>query len=408
MWSNIQKMLHSGEGATPPVIPLRKPTLALSDLAPGKIIRFSRSCPLAPLTGAEATVTGVRYYRFGTDTMKSFQLNVAGAKQYYLTVAEDDQGQYLGLSRLLSESESDSWFGRDALGFFTEQSSAKSIRCKADLMLEGEWAASRYAKTVDWVEGTISPHESNRLAHNIHYSLLVNEAGDKALEIEHEDASDENRFYITVYRPTDDITTVDVAREAPLAPAPAPVVAPASIAPREPVMSANIPANDDVPLFKEPQFTTPQPKQRQDFRRLDEPGAEIHIERTPVSMLETKEAVEELPSFLLARDGDVQSNYLSLDEVIPPEPEQVRVGLSAARTLIEYALHKNVRVRDVLRDMVGLKSALSEEVIFELPLTDEDYRMLAMKYKLRPDHRVEIRSRLEEELRSKLTGIAKA
>ena len=406
MWS-IHRILNSGEGANPPVIPLRKPTLALNELSVGKVIRFSRTCPLAPLIGAEATVIGVRYYRFGTDTMKSFQLQVGSTKHHYLTVAEDEMGQYLGISRSLSELEQDSWFGRDALSFFTEPSSAKSIRCKADLMQEGEWAASRYAKTVDWVEGTISPHESGRLGHNIHYSLLVNEAGDKALEIEHEDASDENRFYITVYRPTDDIATVDAApsREQP---APASVAAPVAVV-REPVMNATVPANDDVPLFKEPVLVAPQPKQRMDFRRLDEPSGEIHIERTPVSMIETTETeVQELPSFLLARANETPGDYLSLDEVIPPEPEQVRVGLNAARTLIDYALHKKVRVRDVLRDMVGLKSAMSEEVIFELPLTDEDYRTLAMRYKLRPDHRVEIRSRLEEELRYKLTVIAKA
>ena len=401
MWSNIQKMLQSGEGTKPPVIPLRKPTLALNDLSVGKIIRFSRTCPLAPLTGAKATILSVRHYRFGNDAMRSYQLNVAGTKHHYLTVAEDDMGQYLGVSRCLSELEADSWFGRDALGFFTEQSSAKSIRCKADLMLEGEWAASRYAKTVDWVEGTISPHESGRLAHNIHYSLLVNEAGDKALEIEHEDASGDNRFYITVYRPTDDIATVEAA--------PAPVIdQPAAMPaqPREPLLTNNVPANDDVPLFKEPQLTA-QPKQRMDFRRLDEPGMQIHIERTPVTAIEKVEAVEELPSFLLARGNAAdETNYLSLDEVIPPEPEQVRVGLAAAHNLINYALHKQVRVRDVLRDMVGLTSALSEEVIFEMPLTEEDYRMLAMRYKLRPDHRIEIRSRLEEELRQKLTGIA--
>jgi hypothetical protein len=385
MWNHVQKMLSSGEGATPPSIPLRKPTPALDDLAVGKVIRFSRNCPLAPLTNSDATVIAVRYYRFGTDAMKSYQLAMGGAKHFYLTVAEDDQGQYLGISRSLNELEQESWFGVDALSFFTEASSAKSIRCKVDLMIEGEWAAARYAKSVDWVEGSISPNEAHRLARSIRYSLLVNEAGDKALEIEHENASDENRFFITVYRPIEDIETVDSLRDdAP----------------------STVPANDDIPLFKEPMLSMPQPKQRMDFRRLDEPAAQIHIERTPVSVMEKPEpeAVPELPAFLLARG----ENYLSLDEVIPPETEQVRVGLATARYLIEHAIHKNVRVRDVLRDLLGLKSALSEEVIFEMPLSDEDYRMLAMRYKLRPDHRVEIRSRLEEELCQKLTGIAKA
>ncbi len=385
--------------ATPPAVPLRKHQFSSEDVAVGKVIRFARSCPLAPLSGTDAVVIAARHYRFGADVMKSYQLQVGSAKHFYLTVAEDDQGQYLGISRLLNDAEQETWFGRDALGFFTEPSSAKSIRCKADLMQEGEWAGARYAKTVDWIEGSIAPAETPRLAHTIHYSLLVTEAGDKALEIEHEDASGENRFFITVYRPIEDIAAVDVPRAAE------PAVAPMAAAAK-----TTIPANDDVPLFKEPVFTAaqpqpqPQPKQRMDFRRLDEPSQEIHIERTPPSLNVKDDEPSDLPAFLLNREG----SYLSLDEVIPPEAERVRVGIGAARGLIETALRKNVRVRDVLRDMLGLESAMSDEVIFELPLTDEDYRTLAMRYKLRPDHRIEIRSRLEEELRQKLTGVAKA
>jgi hypothetical protein len=193
---------------------------------------------------------------------------------------------------------------------------------------------------------------------------------------------------------------VDAVRPAaPVPQAAIPTTAPAPV----------IPANDDVPLFREPVLTqpeapAPQPKQRLDFRRLGEDSTPIHIERTPPSELVLDEPERELPAFLLAREEE----YLSLDQVIPPEAERVRVGLSAAHNLITHALNKNVRVRDVLRDMVGLHSALSEEVIFEIPLSDEDYRTLAMRYKLRPDHRIEIRARLEEELRTKLTAIAKS
>lgn len=391
MWSQVQKMLQTGaananNGAGVPVIPLRKHGLPFDSIGAHKAIRFSAQCPLKPLKGALAKVVAVRQYRFGTDVVKSYQLQVGAAKHYYMTVAEDEQGQYLGISRALNDLEQDIWFGRDALGFFTEQSSAKSIRCKADLMEEGEWAAARYSKTVDWVEGTIAPAESPRLARSFHYNLLTNEGGDKALEIEHDDVNGENRVYVTVYRPIEDVSAIEQAPNGAAVPVPEP----------EPVK--------EVPLFREPVFSSPQPKQRTDFRRIEEdPTAEIHIERTPPAINETVEPQPHLPSFLLAREG----NYLSLDDVIPPESERVRVGLTAARTLIEHAQRKNVRVRDVLRDMLGLQSALAEEVIFEMPLTDEDYRTLAMRYKLRPDHRIEIRARLEEELREKLTGIAK-
>jgi hypothetical protein len=150
--------------------------------------------------------------------------------------------------------------------------------------------------------------------------------------------------------------------------------------------------------------TQAHPKQRMDFRRLEEVLPQIHIERTPAALNPKDDEAADLPAFLLNRNP----NYLSLDNVLPPEAERVRVGIDAARGLIDTALRKNVRVRDVLRELLGLESAMSDEVIFELPLTDADYRTLAMRYKLRPDHRVEIRSRLEEELRQKLTGVAKA
>jgi hypothetical protein len=389
MWFQRKDEKDATGDAVVPLVPLRKASVRVADLAIGKTLRFAGTCPLPPLAGAFATVIAIRSYRFGEDVTRSFQLRVGEATHYYLTVAEDMQGNYLALSRQLSRSEQDSWFGHDALSFFTEESSAKSIRCKADLMEEGEWAAARYAKTVDWVEGSLSLQESGRLSHALHYSLLVNDAGDKALEVEHDDVSGDNRFLITVYRPIEDIAAVDVREPMPIAAnddspptasAPKPAPTPAMSAPAA-----------EPPLF------APQPKQRLDFRRLDD-AAPIHIARTPPTALVAEEAGIDLPSFLVPKEG----NYLGLDQVIPPEPERVRVGLSAARNLIDLAEGKNARVRDVLREMLGLESALSEEVIFELPLTDADYRLLAMRYKLRPDHRVEIRARLEEELRAKL------
>ena len=153
-----------------------------------------------------------------------------------------------------------------------------------------------------------------------------------------------------------------------------------------------------MPLFLEPIEEYIAPKPKPDFRRLDEVSNEpIHITRTGASLDFKEEGPANLPSFLVARDG----NYLSLDEVIPPEPERVRVGLNVARKLIERAQAKNIRVRDVLRDVLGLDSAMSEEVIFELPLSDNDYRQLAMRYKLRPDHRDEIRIRLDDPMQAK-------
>lgn len=387
MWKPVQKYLSAepSREKTPPAVPLRRSALALADLKTGATVRFSISCPLSPFTGKRAVVKARREYRFGDDTIRSHVLDFGTGPHYALTIAEDSQGHYLALSRALDSAQQDTWFGRDALSFFTEESSAKTIRCKVDLLQESDWAAARYSKSVDWMAGSMS--ENNARARAVHYNLLVNEAGEKALEIEHDDESGENRVYVTVYRPISDLAAIETAKAAAEA-------------------KNNAPA-EEPPLFREPVITSAQPKARPDFRRMTEAlGDEIHIPRstsrpqlvTPQAVAAEPEPEPPLPTFLTQPTG----NYLSLDEVIPPEPERVRVGLVAARTLIDRALARNARVRDVLREMLGLDSALAEEVIFELPLSDADYRILAMRFKLRPDHREEIRARLAAELQKQL------
>lgn len=379
----------------------RKADKKLAQLVPGQVLSFADKCPLPQLRGEKAMVLGVRNYRFGADLTISYTIEVT-AGLVHLTVAEDSQGYYLALSREIYPSEQDGWFGRDALSFFTEASSAKTIRCKADLKIEGAWLADRYTKTVDWVSGSMAEGgAAGRAAREFHYNLLVNESGEKALEIEHDDASGENRIFVTVYRPVEDIDNVaDVA----VAPKPAPVQAQAKARPaaasvvevpaQQPVNDNK--ANEEPPLFLEN-------KARPDFRRL-EPEELIHIpptrSSTPVPVQET---IPPLPSFLTSREN----NYLSLDEVIPPETERLRCDLRSAKALIDVALARGVRVRDILREVVGLDSMISEEVMFELPLSDHDYRQLAMRYKLRPDHRDEIRRRMQEELMKSLLGVAK-
>jgi hypothetical protein len=110
-----------------------------------------------------------------------------------------------------------------------------------------------------------------------------------------------------------------------------------------------------------------------------------------------------LPSFLTAREN----SYLSLDEVFPPEPDRVRCDLRSAKVMIDMALTRGVRVRDVLRELIGLDSMMSDEVMFDLPLSDDDFRRLAQRYRLRADNRDEIRRRLQEELSQRLIGIAR-
>lgn len=397
MWSQVHKLM------TPPANDAGEParaSLKLNALGPGSVITFSASCPLPQLARSRAIVTQVRTYRFGDDLNISYALEISGDNHFSLTVAEDEQGFYLALSRELDAQEQDVWFGRDALSFFTEASTAKTLRCKADLATEGDWAAARYVKSVDWVKGSVllgrtGAAQLGRQVKQFHYNLLVNEAGDKALEIEHEDSSGDNRIMVTVYRPVEDIASI----HEPRAGAELPELPMAAAAAPQPVLVT------PEPVEEAPLFVAENPmRHRPDFRRSSE-AEPIHIAREESKAQPALDAIldsgmKPLPSFLTTREN----NYLSLDEVIPPETDRVRCDLRSAKAMIDLAIARNVRVRDIMREMIGLDSALNEEVIFELPLSDADYRQLAMRYRVRPDHRDEIRRRLQQELAERLIG----
>lgn len=400
---------------------LRQPSMKLNNLGPGSVLSFAASSTLPQLAGKRATITQVRTYRFNSDIQISYGLDIAGDQRFSLTIAEDDQGFYLAVSRELSEMEQDQWFGRDALSFFTEASTAKTIRCKIDMNREGDWAAPRYSKTVDWVEGSVllgrmSTASLGRQVKQFHYNLLVAESGDRALEIEHEDSTGENRIMVTVYRPVEDIGTIaeplphvpvpEVVAKPVVSMATTPVIAPAPAVPKieEPLLLDT--AAEEPPLFGHESYTPPP---RPDFRRLNGTAPEaIHVGRDEIRPQPAMEAImaaemPPLPSFLTTREN----SYLSLDEVFPPETDRVRCDLRSAKVMIDMALARGVRVRDIMREIIGLDSMMSDEVMFDLPLSDDDFRKLGQRYRLRPDNRDEIRRRLQEELSQRLIGIAK-
>lgn len=436
-WSPVQSLFKSDAEEAPraqrvPPVPLRRQEPNITDIIVGSVIRFSESCPMPELRGKRAQVQNIRNYHFGDDVIASFRLKIGQNLAFSFSVAEDAQGKFLAISRQLSSMEQDHWFGRDALSFFTEPSTAKTLRCKADLQNEGSWAAERYVKSVDWVEGHLS---DGRAQTPFRYNLLLSDDGAKALEVEHYVMIEKNKIYVTVYRPMRDIAEILDPAEVPEQPVSNPSTGPKlTITEPTPKVAARVPLNGHAPVVEDedffdapavearpqakeemplpPQFVAAYPsvmqyanaavKPKPDFRRSTDPSEDIHITPTrhaaQPAMAEQEAAP--LPSFLLAREH----NYLSFDAVIPPETERVRCGLLAAKHLIDTALTRGVRVRDVMRDMVGLDSMMAEEVVFEMPLSDQDYRKLAMRYKMRPDHRDEIRARLQRELRSKLLG----
>lgn len=391
-------MMQPQPDTQPQPVPLRKRSMNLANLAPGSVLHFASGCPLPSFTGGKAVIDAVRTYLFGSDMTVSYQLAVDSCATFQLTIAEDAQGYYLAISRELSAIEQDQCFGRDAIGFFTEASSAKTIRSKPGAPINPAWLAPRYSKTVDWVEGSVvagrmSTADPARQVRKFHYNLLVDESGEKALEIEHY-GSEESKVYLTVYRPAEDIASF--SEPVPHIPTPSRTVhtTPAAAKPES-----------EAPVNGHPE--PPKPAPRPDFRRIEEDAAApIHIGRAsgndkPVT---TTGEIPPLPSFLLSRE----TNYLSLDEILTPETERVRCDLASAKILIDTALKRRVHVREIMRDLLGLEAQMADEAVFELPLSEHDYRVLAQRYRLRPDRRADIRACLQEELRLKLLSIAKS
>ncbi|MBN8543097.1 MAG: hypothetical protein J0M34_02410 [Alphaproteobacteria bacterium] len=400
MLGTLKTLLGGKEEAQPPV----KAAIPLTKLETGSALEFSNDTLIPELRGKKASIQAVRTYRFGETTTVSYILTVDAVDSLILTIAQDDQGYYLGMSRELSPEEQHQWFDRDALSFFTELSSAKTLKAKVTDAQFPNWVAPKYVKTIEFMDGTLtqgrlSTSDAARKTQNIQYSLLVNDAGDKAVEIEVYPELKTHRVYVTVYRPAEDIKLL--SQPIPMIPAPttsAPKVPVKAIEPAAAPKTVVTPAPKPVAQEEKP---TPQ---RPDFRRLNMADHAPVIKRpAAVKVIDEDLEASPVPAFLTAEPKPVtRSKYLTLDEVLPPEIERVRCDMATAKLLIDTSMKRGVRVRDILRMMTGLQAPAHDEVLFEMPLSDEDYKQLAQRYQLKPDMRAEIRSRMMDELQKKL------
>lgn len=361
----------------------------------GSRVVFAESMPIKALAGQEAKVVAQRSYHFGAEITVTYALRTPSSSIYHLTVAEDAQGIYLGIARELPRSEWKDWFDLDALDFFISPSSARTLKLLADAKAPVSWSAPRYLKMIDGLDGEMKendPTSSTPRSQRITYTLLASEAGDKAIEIERLHERDMVRLYATLYRPEEDVVTVLEA----VASQPEPVVELVYDAePQLQKISEALKVAEEV-LREEPHSFMPKQGARPDFRRLapvQKDGREVIPEPLP------------LPSFLLEPQTVnhvpvVDGEDYTLATVMAPETTQLRCDMVTARALIEQAARHNLTVKDTVRGLLGLSLDLRDEVIFEVPLSDEDYKELAMRYQMKASRREEIQSRMLQEIRA--------
>ncbi len=69
-----------------------------------------------------------------------------------------------------------------------------------------------------------------------------------------------------------------------------------------------------------------------------------------------------------------------------------------SRTLRIKAIEKDLSPSDYIRDIIGLPRKKPVRPRLSISLSGEDYIILAKRYKLKPDDKVQIRERIKEEL----------
>jgi hypothetical protein len=360
---------------------------ALLNLTRGARVVFSRALPLASLAGREAEVANVRHYRFGEDSAVTYRLTLDEETLYHITVAEDGQGIYLALSRELLPEEWADWFNLDVLDFFLTPTSARVLKLKPDYTKAREWFSPQYQKVLDAISGTL--RENDKAAEPVQYTLLASENGERAIEIEYFDQHRQSRLFATLYRPYTDIVAVHAA-------APARMQESAKIVEFMPLkqrIPEEAPSDSEASVLDTMEAIAAAVQERPvkpDFRR-------VNTEMKPDS--ESAAITPPLPSFLLEPQMlDLAKHAISLDDILPIEPERVRCDAATARDLIEEASRRMVSVGEMIREVMGLALPMRDDVLFEVALTEEDYKELAMRYHMKASKRDELRKRMTEEL----------
>jgi len=385
MWRRVSQIIGASTNSSAEDI------TALDSLPLGTVVQFTTQVP-KPVAGKKAIINSIRTYRFSEENTLTYGITLSTGERYFLAVAKDDQGFYVGLMRELSSAEQRLWFDPDALTFFTEQSSAKTLRCRADAEKYGPWAAAKYQKTVDFLdgdvmEGRMAASDIVRKPRQVLYSMLLDESGDKAIEIEVYPEHGNIRLFATLFLPDHVLRvlpgeTLSIQEEALEL---SDVIVEKSPPSAEVIhlhadrLSAIAEAveEEEPALFQAPAIKTEEPKPRPDFKRL------TPSEIAAVDPAAEPEEVAPLPSFLLEPHSAEPRSLL--DELLQPDALHLRCDTATAHKLLGLAIKERKPVREILREILGLRPAVRDEVIIELPLSDRETEELAMRFQLRPD-----------------------
>jgi hypothetical protein len=462
MWQKVHHMIGK-----PKPEKSNTPSQDIGELSLGTVVAFTEHAP-RELVGMRAQVSAIRTYRFAAETTLTYVVTLTNGARYFISVAYDDEGAYLGIMRELSSAEQRHWFDPDALSFFTEPSTAKTLRCRADMHQEGEWAAERYKKSVDFLVGNVSegrqsPTEMGRKPRRVEYSMLLDESGERAIEIEVYPEHGNVRLFATRYCPEACVMVLpedaDFDMDTPLpltdivqAEGPDATNSEAAIvipmpgnaaqqegarhqtsdggnegkteddhvldALAEAIQKLNqgvesatpeerafpVDDEDEPALFADDVSAYLQEKSvssspKPDFQRLSEIQQEIS-NQTVADLREKEVPAGPIPAFLLEPREEPDD---LLHEILQPDAMQLRIDSRAAYRMLHRAIKARRPMKEMIRETLGLAPSARDDVIFELPLTQRERQALAIHFQIHPDKHEELEARIVQEITKRLS-----
>lgn len=336
--------------------------------------------PQKELSGKKCDIGEHTLYQFGSGRFISHQLKDEGKIICQMIVANAGQNQvYLALSRLLDERDVICLFSDDERQALPDLSQFSKLYIREHSPGIKEWVTMQYQRRIQGERGQKTTNAGTR---TFQYSLFVNEANDKALEIEWFDDGG-YEVYATIYRPVSDIVQVQFERPSS-ANSLKEFIKPPALKDRfdeeNELSSPEKPSSAEIISL---QTLRQEPKISQATTSMIDPSEDDEISSAPVSPLAVKEP--------LVSEGN--------HEVAPSrEEDSLTCDIRVAAKIIDEALRNDMHLGDIVRRVLGLPVDISETVKFHVPLSDQDYRMLAERYHLMPHEKELIRESIVQDL----------
>lgn len=336
------------------------------------------------LSGQKLAIGENILYQFGSGRFIAHQLYGEGKPVCQMIVASAGGNQvYLALSRALSEREISYLLAEDEFAAMPDLGQFSKLYVREHTPGVKDWVTMQYHRRIGSIRGQKTTREGTR---TFQYFLFVNETNDKALEIEwFDDGAYE--MYATIYRPVSDIVQVHQDRRPAMRERAAeiePIVRPE---PRLAAVSADLP-----PMVN----AEAEEVASAEILELPQPRREVAFIPEPIEPVgEARHEVETSPEFY----PEVEAPFVEeAAHAAMPDDGSLSCNIRVAAKIIDEALRNDMMLGDIVRRVLGLPVAASETVSFHVPLTDQDYHILAERFGVPPEDRDTIRDLIVEDL----------